>query len=129
MLLPKALLNLSGGEALLDLSGWLMKGLRQVSGTQKRDCATTRNSSFENGVDRKGAPSPNEFATRSLAENTEAVRRWSSGGRLPARCSRSLARRPALDLVKSLHLIHFAYGNFRKNLSVNNTGLYACLIS
>jgi len=31
MLLPKALTNLSGAEAL-DLSGWLMKDLRQVSG-------------------------------------------------------------------------------------------------
>ena len=72
MLLPKASTNLSGAGAL-DLSGWLMKGLRQVSGIPKRDCAATRNSSFENGVDRKDAPSPNEFAKRSLAENTEAI--------------------------------------------------------
>ena len=32
-------------------------------------------------VDRKGAPSPNEFAKRSLAENTKTMRRWSAGGR------------------------------------------------
>jgi len=76
--------NLSGAEAL-DLSGWLMRGLRQVSGTPKRDCAATRNSWFENGVDRRGAPSPNEFAKRSLAENTEAMRRWSAGGSSLAR--------------------------------------------
>jgi len=31
--------SVSGAEALLDLSGWLMKGLRQVSGAPKRDCA------------------------------------------------------------------------------------------
>ena len=84
MLLPKASTNLSGAEAL-DLSGWLMKGLRQVSGTPKRDCAATRNSSFENGVDRRGATSPNEFAKRSLAENAEAMRRWSAGGSSLAR--------------------------------------------
>ena len=84
MLLPKASTNLSGAEAL-DLSGWLMKGLRQVSVTPKRDCAAARNSSFENGVDRRGAPSPNEFEKRSLAENTEAMRRWSAGGSSLAR--------------------------------------------
>jgi len=50
MLLPKASTNLSGAEALLDLSGWLMKGLRQVGGTPKCDNAATRNSSFENAV-------------------------------------------------------------------------------
>ena len=84
MLLPKASTNFSGAQAL-DLSGWLMEGLRQVSGTPKRDCAATRNSSFENGADRRGAPSPSEFAKRSLAENTEAMRRWSAGGRSLAR--------------------------------------------
>ena len=35
-LLPKASTNLSFAEAL-DLSGWLIWGLRQVSGTPKRD--------------------------------------------------------------------------------------------
>jgi len=61
MFLPKPLTNLPGAEAL-DLSGWLMKGLRQVSGTPRRKCAATRNSLFEGGADHKGAPSPNEFA-------------------------------------------------------------------
>ena len=79
MLLPKASTSLSGAEAL-DLSGWLMKGLWQVSGTPKRDCAATRSSPFANGLDRRGAPSPRKFAKRSLAENTEAMRRWPAGG-------------------------------------------------
>ena len=57
-----------------------MKSLRQVSGNPKRDCAATRSSSFESGFDRKGTPSPNEFTKGSLAENTEAIRRWSAGG-------------------------------------------------
>jgi len=60
MLLPKTSTGFLGAEAI-DLSGWLMKGLRQVSGTPKRDCAATRNSSVGDGVDRKGAPSPNEL--------------------------------------------------------------------
>ena len=70
---------MSVAEAL-DLSGRLVEDLRQVSRTPKRVCAAAWNSSFENGVDLKGAPSPNEFAKRSLAENTEAMRRWSAGG-------------------------------------------------
>ena len=81
----------------LDLSGWMMKDLRQVSGAPKRDCAATRNSSFGNRTDRKGGPSPNEFANRSLAENTKAMRRWSAWGRFPARRSRPLARRPLIS--------------------------------
>ena len=46
----------------LDLNGRFVKDMRQVSRTPKRVCAAARNSSFENGVDRKGAPSQNEFA-------------------------------------------------------------------
>ena len=94
-LLPKVSAKLSFAEAL-DLSGWLMWGLKQVSGTPKRDCAATRNSSFVSCIDRTGAPSPNEFENRSLAENTKAMRRWSAGGRSPARRSRPLARRPLI---------------------------------
>jgi len=56
-----------------------VKDLRQVTSTPKRVCAAAWNSPFENGVDRKGAPSPTEFAKRSLAENTQAMRRWSAG--------------------------------------------------
>ena len=57
-------------------------------------CAATQNSSFENGFNRNGAPTPNEFIKRSLTENTEAMmRRWSAGGGLRARRSRPLARR------------------------------------
>jgi len=92
MLLPKAPTNLSIAEAL-DLSGRSVKDLRQVSSTPKRVCAAAWNLSFENGADRKGAPSPNEFAKRSLAENTQAMRRWSAGGGLSARRSRPLVRR------------------------------------
>ena len=66
------------------MGDWLMQGLRKVSGTPKHDCAATRNSSFENSVDRKGAPSPIEFAKRSLDENKEAMRRCSSEERLPS---------------------------------------------
>jgi len=69
ILLPKASTNLSVAKAL-DLRGRLVGDLRQVSSTPKRVCAAAWNSSFENGVDRKGAPSPNEFAKRSLAQNT-----------------------------------------------------------
>ena len=67
-LLPKASTNLSGAEAF-DLSGRSVKDSRQVSRTPKRVCAAARNSSFENGVERKGARSPNEFAKRLLAES------------------------------------------------------------
>ena len=68
-----------------------------MSGTAKRDCAATRNSSFENFIDRKGAPSPNEFANRSLDENTKAMRRWSAEGSSPARNWRPLARKPLIS--------------------------------
>ena len=78
---PKASTNLSVAKAL-NLSGRLVEDLRQVSRAPKRVCAAAWNSSFEYGTDRKGAPSPNEFSKRSLAENTEAMRRWSAVGKV-----------------------------------------------
>ena len=78
MLLPKALTNLSGADAS-DLSGWLMKGLRQVSGrTPKRDCAATQKSPFGDDLDRKGVPSPNELFKNHRWPRTP--KRWSSRG-------------------------------------------------
>ena len=79
MWLPKAPTNLSAAKAL-DLSGRLVEDLRQVSLTTMHVCAAAWNSPLENGVDRKGATSPNELSKRSLAENTEAMRRWSARG-------------------------------------------------
>ena len=55
MLLPEALTNFSVAGAL-DLSGWLVKDLRQVSGTPKRDCAATWNSSRSRMVSIARAP-------------------------------------------------------------------------
>ena len=79
MLLPKASTDLSVAEAL-DMSVRLVEDLGLVSSTPKRVCAAAWNTSFENGVDRKGAPSPNEFAKRSLAESTFAFAIWGQLG-------------------------------------------------
>jgi len=91
MLPPKASTGLSVAEALFVLSGRSVVGGGYEAG--ERICAAARNSLFENGIDRKGAPSPNELSKRSLAENTKAMRRWSAGGGLSARRSRPLVRR------------------------------------
>jgi len=79
MFLPNASTNLSVAKAL-DLGGRLVEDLRQVSSALKRVCAAAWKSPFENGVDRKGGPLVERACKRSLAENTEAMRRWSAGG-------------------------------------------------
>jgi len=79
-----------------------VENLRQVSRTPKRVRAAAWNSSFENGADRKGAFSPNEFEKRSLAEITEAMRRWSAGGVIGA--SLEALGAEDLDLIEGLLL-------------------------
>ena len=61
MLLPKASTNLPGAEAIFDLSGRSVEDMGHVSSTPWRICAAAWNSSLEIGLDRKGAPSPNEL--------------------------------------------------------------------
>ena len=78
-----------------------MNGLRRVSGTPKRDCAATRNSSFENGVDRRPPPSPSEFAKRPVAESTVAIRRWSAGGEVAGASLKALSAE-ALDVAEGV---------------------------
>ena len=96
MLLPKAPTHLLIAEALFDLSGRLVG--REAGGLDsKARLRRGLNSSFENGVDQKGAPSPSESFKTIVGRKHQGHAPLVWRGGLSARRSRPLARRPLVS--------------------------------